>query len=95
MTLITEEVIKQLPPISRVEGEKTLLIRLYTPWVFQSWEIAEYDPEKRLCYGWVCGLENNWGYFNLDELEKIRGPYGLKIVRDLAFKPIRYRKIGS
>lgn len=94
MKLITEEIAKLLPPVSKREGEKTLFVRLYTPWVFQSWEIAEYDPETRLCYGWVRGLESKWAYFSLDDLEQIQGPHGLKVLRDLSYKPLKFKKLG-
>ena len=97
MELITREIAEILPKIDDTKGQKKkkLLVRLYTPWVFQSWEIAEYDPKTRLCFGWVCGLERDWKYFNLDELESIQGPYGLKVVRDINFKPIIFSKIGG
>lgn len=96
MELITSEMAKNLPKIGETKGkkEKTLWIRFYTPWVFQSWEVAEYDPKTRLCFGWVRGFENDWKYFSLDELESIQGPYDLKVVRDTHFRPINFSKIG-
>src|SRR5437762_2820865 len=37
-------------------------------------------------HGYVCGHEEEWGYFLLSELESVRGPAGLTAVRDLHFK---------
>ena len=45
-----------------------------------------------LFYGLVEGFETEWGYFSLDELESVNGPFGLKIERDLHFEP---RKVGD
>jgi len=38
-------------------------------------------------FGYVCGFENELGYFQLEELESLVGPGGLKIERDIHFKP--------
>ena len=37
-------------------------------------------------YGFVIGHYPEWGYFQISELETIRGPGGLRIERDLSFK---------
>src|SRR5665811_323998 len=37
-------------------------------------------------FGYVCGMEEEWGYFVLSELESVRGPLGLEIERDLYFE---------
>jgi len=38
-------------------------------------------------WGLVYGLEKEFGYWRLSELEGIRGPFGLRIERDLDFEP--------
>ena len=38
-------------------------------------------------FGLVEGFEKELGYFNLSELESVRGPLGLPIERDLHFQP--------
>lgn len=38
-------------------------------------------------FGYVIGLEEEWGYFVLSELDSARGPLGLPIERDRYFKP--------
>jgi hypothetical protein len=46
-----------------------------------------------LCY--VVGLESEWGYFVLSELQSARGPMGLAIERDLYFEPKPFSKIDQ
>ena len=85
MKLMTKALQKKLPPIG--SGSQTAIVKFFTPWSNWTWYITEYDPEKRLCFGLVEGLEREWGYFSLEELESIRGPFGLRIERDLYWDP--------
>lgn len=48
----------------------------------------EYSKLQRLCFGIVDGLEIEYGYFTIDELESI----GAK--RDYEFKPIKIKDIN-
>jgi hypothetical protein len=55
-------------------------------------EVALSDPracerEDVIFWGLVYGLEKEFGYWRLSELESIRGPAGLRIERDLDFRP--------
>lgn len=45
-----------------------------------------------LFFGLVKGMEDELGYFSLEELESISGPGGLKIERDMYFKPCTLRE---
>lgn len=60
--------------------------KFFTPWTGWTWWVLEID-EGDLCFGLVEGFEVELGYFDLEELESLRGPAGLKIERDLHFKP--------
>jgi hypothetical protein len=40
-----------------------------------------------LFFGWVVGHTPELGYFRLSEMEAVRGPWGLRIERDLHFVP--------
>jgi Protein of unknown function (DUF2958) len=40
-----------------------------------------------LLFGYVIGLEEEWGYLLLSEVEEIRGPLGLPVERALWFQP--------
>ena len=46
-----------------------------------------------LFFGYVLGLETEWGYFVLSELESVRGPGGLNIERDLHFDPRPFSEV--
>lgn len=71
-------------------------IKLFTPDANWSWYIIELSKQdSNLCYGFVKGLENELGYFTLEELENIHGPLGLQVERDLSFKPTLLSKIKS
>ena len=53
----------------------------------------EWDKEEKIFFGFVKGHYEEWGYFSLEELQEVRGPLGLKIERDLHFKPTKFKEI--
>jgi len=58
-------------------------VYVFTPDNSWTWLIVEYNPEQRLCFGPVKGLETELEYISLAELEEVCGPLGLPIERDL------------
>jgi len=40
-------------------------------------------------FGYVEGFSSEWGYFSLTELASVKGPFGLKIERDLHWIPAK------
>ena len=89
-TLMPPEPTEQLPPLYANDDKRDdaiALLKLFTPWTSWTWYASEYDPAERLCFGVVVGHERELGYFSLAELEEIRGPGGLRIERDLHWKP--------
>ena len=98
MKLLTDEIITQLPPLYGQDGkgyDSIAYVKFFTPDCNWTWYATEYDPEKRLFYGLVQGHETELGYFSLDELEKVRGPLGLPIERDIYFKAKLLKEIKS
>ncbi len=90
MQLLPDEVAKLLPPLYGQEGQgenAIAVVKFFTPWTNWTWYATEYDPKQRLCFGVAVGQEREYGYFSIEELEKIRGPGGLTIERDLYWKP--------
>jgi hypothetical protein len=87
MLLITKEIKKKMPAIGEQAKSKniTFYCKLFTPWTRWTWYIAEADWETGECFGYVQGFESELGYFDLNELMEIRGPFGLKIERDRFF----------
>ena len=47
---------------------------------------GSFEGEEFLLFGYVIGLEREFGYFLLSELEGVRTPLGLEVERDLYFK---------
>ena len=89
MKMLTKELTEKLPRLySQEEVEDPMVwVKFFTPWTSWTWWGCEFDPEERIFFGLVQGLETELGNFSLDEMEAIRGPGGLKIERDLYFDP--------
>ena len=97
MQLLTDELRAQLPALYAQEKEKDKMVYLkfFTPWTGWTWYVTEGSQEEGdfIFFGFVIGLESEWGYFALSELESVRGPGGLTIERDLHFHPKRASQI--
>ncbi len=93
MKLLTAADLARLPALYGTEAiplaDKVVVAKLFSPWSDWTWLVIEYDPAERTAWGWVMGLEQEAGYFSLDELEAIQGPGGLRIERDRHFQPTR------
>jgi hypothetical protein len=90
MKLITKTLSRKLPPLGSQDGkgmDATAFVKIFTPDSRWTWYITEMDPESGECFGKVCGLETELGYFTIGELEAIRGPLGLPVERDRFFDP--------
>ena len=99
MKLLTEEVRAQLPPLYSQENTPDPIVhaKFVTPWSSWTWFATEGEPDEEdfRFFGYVCGQEEEWGYFVLSELESSRGPGGLTIERDLHFTPAPFSEIIS
>ena len=96
MKLLTKEIEAKLPPLYSQDGkgdEALALVKFFTPDSSWTWYATEYDPQERVFFGLVDGLEKELGYFSLDELESIKGPLGLSIERDIYFEPTRIKEL--
>ena len=90
MKLLTKTISKKIPSLYAQDGkgdEAIAYLKLFLPWSSWTWYVTEMDPETKECFGLVHGIENELGYFNLNELETLQGPGGLKVERDRAFEP--------
>lgn len=90
MKLLTKEIEARLPAIGSQEDnpDPMVQVKFFNPTGGGTWYGIEYDPENRLFFGYVTGLvEDELGYFSLDELENVKLRFGLGIERDLYFKP--------
>ena len=97
MMLLTKANLKSLPKIGATEklelADHVLQVKLFCPWSSWAWYLCEYDAEAKIAFGYVKGFENEWGDFAVWELEEIVGPMGLKIERDMYFKPIKFSEL--
>jgi len=88
MKLLTKELEKRFGDIGSQETIKDPIIiaKFFDPTGSWTWYATEYNPEEKLFFGIVHGFEKELGYFSLDELEQLRGKFGLGIERDLHFQ---------
>ena len=89
MKLLTKEILKKFEKVGSQEEVKdpVVIAKFFTPWTHWTWFATEYDPENKIFFGLVEGHEKEWGYFSLEELEKVKGPFRLGIERDMMFDP--------
>ena len=89
MSLLNDELIETLPKLYDTENQKdpTVKLRFHLPYSQWVWYLIEYDKGTRIAYGYVCGFENELGYFCLEELEQVKGLQGMKVLLDKSFKP--------
>src|SRR5437773_10165330 len=95
--LFPSEVRKTVPPLHSQEGVRDPIVYLRflmadSSWI---WYVTEGSPEDDdfIFFGFVIGLEQEWGNFLLSEMTEVRGPSGRWIERDLHFVPGRFSRI--
>ena len=90
MRLLTAELRRALPKLYSQDGDKDPVVhaKFFTPDSSWTWLVTEgeRDGDDFRFFGYVIGLEKEWGYFVLSDLETVRGPLGLAIERDLYFR---------
>ena len=96
MKLLTQEIRAQLPVLYATEkiasADKIAVCKFFLGnW---TWFVCEAGTgeDADLLFGFVIGFEAEWGYFSMSELESVRGPHGLRMERDLHFKPCPMRE---
>src|SRR5438309_7853071 len=88
MKLLTDELRERLPKLYSQEAESDPIVYakfLIGTWTWYVTEGEEQDSDF-LFFGFVIGLESEFGYFLLSELESVTTPLGLHVERDLAFR---------
>ena len=89
MKLLTKELLKKLPPIGHsieTKEEPQAIVKWFTPDSNWTWYVTEYNPETGMCWGLVDGFEKEFGFFTIDEIQKLKGPLKLPIERDKWFE---------
>jgi hypothetical protein len=92
MDLLPEELKKALPPLYSQESSRSPIAyaKCFTPDAGWTWLVTEGSEEEDgdwLLFGYVIGMEEEWGYFSLSEIAGILGPLQSPVERDLWFQP--------
>ena len=64
------------------------VVKLFTPDAQATWLLTELDPDHNIAFG-LCDMGMGFpeiGYVSIDEIESVRGRFGLPIERDRHFK---------
>ena len=81
----------QIPPLYSQEHVKDPIVwmKLFTPWTNWTWFITEGEDcdGDYLMFGYVIGQSKEWGYVSMSEIRSVKGPFGLRIERDIHFSP--------
>ena len=96
--LLTDKQLQTIPNLYETENQKDPIchIKLFLPSSNWTWYIIEIDKQdKNTCFGFVDGLEQELGYFNIRELENLKGMFGLKVELDTSFKPTKLSEIRA
>ena len=97
MELLTAQLRQCLPPLYSQEKNSNPIVyaKLFTPDSSWTWYVTEGSEEQGdfIFFGYVFGLDEEWGYFSLAELKTVRGPLGLAIERDLHFKAAPFSEV--
>jgi len=94
--LIPKEIRETLPDLynSTDTTDPLCRVKLFTPDSNWTWYIMELSKEDNsTCYGYVQGLENEIGYFSLEEIADVRGALKLPVERDIHFEPTKLSQI--
>ena len=99
MPLLTDELRSGLPPLYAQEAaeEPTVYACFFLPGTQWRWYVTEgqLQGDDFMFFGFVCGLENEFGYFLLSALEKVRTPLGTCVERDESFTPGKLTDVVS
>lgn len=101
MKMLTQEIIKKLPPRYSQENEKDPLAvcKFFDPTGSWTWYVIEgWQEDGEWCFfGLVDGFERELGYFTLRDLETakegVRGLRSVPIERDRWFTPCRVSEL--
>lgn len=91
MLLLTKEIRERLPRLGQQDGKEDPVVhcKFFTPDSSWTWYVTEGEEQEDdfVFFGYVVGLEKEWGYFVLSELVSVRGALGLSVERDKFFEP--------
>jgi len=76
--------------------KQVIVAKFFNPAGAGTWYLMNQDPDDPdYCWGVVDLFEIEVGSFSKFELENFRGPFGLKIERDLYFEEVNAKELFS
>jgi hypothetical protein len=72
--------------------EDTVYVKIFDPCSSWSWFIMEFDGNDE-CFGYIKGIENEYGYISLTELANTPGRMRIGMEIDVWFKPTRLETV--
>jgi len=83
MKLLDDQLRARLPPLYAQEAapEPVVFAKFFMPATGWTWYVTEGSEQEGdfLFFGFVVGLESEFGYFLLSELESVRNRLGLQV----------------
>ena len=101
MQLITKAIEALAPALYANDGQQgkdqIVVAKFFDPTGRFTFYMLEYDPQQRMAFGWCVsplGPDcDEFGYMTIDEMEEIKGRFGLGIERDQSFTPKALKEI--
>ena len=95
--MFSDELLPKLPPLGSQEGvsDPVVHMKFFTRDAEWAWYVTEGSPadDDFMFFGFVFGIEQEWGYFSLSDLAEVCGPSGFPVERDLRFEPDSFSKV--
>ena len=86
--LMPKGVAATVPPLYATEDEADPVARVKLFSRAWTWCVTEYDPATGEAFGLVEGFADEWGYFDVREMEAVNRSRGFNVVeRDALFEP--------
>jgi hypothetical protein len=88
--LLTQEILSKVPALYAQDGkgmDAVVFAKFFLPSSGWTWYLTELTGREG--FGYVVGLESEFGYFSMDELEQVQDAYGNYVERD------RYFPVGT
>jgi Protein of unknown function (DUF2958) len=80
---------------TRQRPNPLVILKYFLPGTGWTWYVTEGEPEGDdfTFFGFIVGLEPEFGYISLKELRGAKTRLGLRVERDLHFRPCRLHEI--
>ena len=92
--LIPKEILETIPKLYDTEEQKDPIVYVKLFLSGFTWYITELSIDEDIAFGYVVSTYGSeLGYFSLNEIKELKSSLGLKVERDLYFKPTPLSKI--